>query len=167
VPFGSGESGCFCSSDEIRRYWKKLRGALLDRIEIRVPVSSPGVLASFGEREESSAGIRKRVQKAIEIQKERFKDSSLAFGCELRRNARMSPGQIEKFCRMTERAKEAFALASAKLGLSGRACHGILKCARTIADLDGRDSLDTVQILEAVQHRRFGDEPYDILSAGD
>ncbi|MCL2070256.1 MAG: YifB family Mg chelatase-like AAA ATPase [Treponema sp.] len=165
-------SGCFCAPDEIRRYWKKLGGALLDRIELRVPLSSPGILTKFGEGEESSAEIRKRVQKAVEIQKERFRDSSLAFGHEVRRNARMSPGQIEKFCRMTEKAEEAFALAASRLGLSGRACHGILKTARTIADLErgqgqtGSDSLETAHILEAVQHRRFGDDPYDILTIG-
>jgi magnesium chelatase family protein len=54
----------------------------------------------------------------------------------------------------------------AKLGLSGRAFHGILRVARTIADLEGREAIDAVHILEAVQHRRLGDDPYDILSAG-
>jgi hypothetical protein len=52
---------------------------------------------------------------------------------------------------------------AARLGLSSRACHGVLKIARTIADLEGKDSLDAVHILEAVQHRRFGDDPYDIF----
>ena len=154
-------SGCFCSSDEIRRYWRKLGSALLDRIELRVPLTAPGVLASGGEKEECSAEIRLRVRAAVEIQRERFKGSGT------RRNARMSPSQIERFCFLSERAKEAFTLAAAKLALSGRACHGILKIARTIADLEGKDTLDTVHILEAVQHRRYGDDPYDILSIGE
>ena len=153
------ESGCFCSADEIHRYWRKLGSALLDRIELRVPVHAPGVLSPGGKSEEGSAVIKKRVLAAVEIQRKRFKKS------DVRRNARMSPPLIEKFCTLTDKAENAFTLAAAKLGLSGRACHGILKIARTIADLEGRDSIDTVHILEAVQHRRLGDDPYDILSS--
>jgi len=154
-----GGSGCLCSPDEIRRYWRKLGSALLDRIELRVPVRAPGVLVPGGTGEERSGDIALRVQAAAEIQKERFKGSGI------RRNSRMLPGQIDRFCPITDRAAQAFTLAAAKLGLSGRACHGILKIARTIADLEGKDSLDTAHILEAIQHRRFGDDPYDIISA--
>jgi len=116
------------------------------------------VLKSSGEGGERSEEIRRRVIEAVEIQRERFKGSNI------RRNSRMLPGQIEKYCQMTKKAEEAFILAAAKLGLSGRACHGILKISRTIADLEKKDAIDTVHILEAVQHRRFGDDPYDILS---
>ena len=163
---GPGASLCFCTPDEIRRYWRKLGGALLDRIELRVPLRAPGVLAPGGEGEEGSAQIRGRVLAAVEIQRERFKASISPLGYETRRNARMSPGQIEKFCRLSDRAAEAFTVAAARLDLSGRACHAVLKIARTIADLEGKDSIDTVHILEAVQHRRFGNDPYDILQAG-
>jgi len=166
-PGDSAECGCFCTSDEIRRYWRKLGSALLDRIDLRVPLSTPGVLSSAGGGgEEGSDVIRKRVCAAVEIQRERFKLSRGHSEYAVRRNARMSPGQIEKFCSLTNRAYGAFSLAAAKLGLSGRACHGILKIARTIADLEGKDSIDTVHVLEAVQHRRFGDDPYDIFSVG-
>jgi magnesium chelatase family protein len=154
----SADSGCLCSPDEIRRYWKKLGGALLDRIDIRVPVRAPGVLKPAGEGGENSDEIRRRVIETVEIQRDRFKGSNI------RRNSRMLPGQIDKYCRMTKKAEEAFILAAAKLGLSGRACHGILKISRTIADLEKKETIDTVHILEAVQHRRFGDDPYDILS---
>ena len=76
----------------------------------------------------------------------------------------MSPARIEQFCALTNRAREAFKEAAAMLGFSGRAYHAVLKVARTVADLEGKDSLDTVHILEAVQHRRLGDDPYDILT---
>jgi magnesium chelatase family protein len=152
------DNGCLCSPDEIRRYWKKLGGALLDRIDLRIPVRAPGVLKPAGEGGEKSEEIRRRVIEALEIQRERFKGSNI------RRNSRMLPSQIDKYCQMTKKAEEAFILATAKLGLSGRACHGILKISRTIADLEKKDSIDAVHILEAVQHRRFGDDPYDILS---
>ena len=166
--YGLEESGCFCTADEIRRYWRRLGGALLDRIELRVPVRSAGLAAAglqnpAGGRgaEESSASIKQRIVAALEIQRQRFE------GSPIRRNARILPGQIENLCPLTKKAEAAFAVATEKLGLSGRACHGILKLARTIADLEGSASIDTVHVLEAVQHRRFGDDPYDIFSTGE
>jgi magnesium chelatase family protein len=65
---------------------------------------------------------------------------------------------------MSEQAHGAFQKALAHLGLSGRAYHGILRVARTIADLDGKEVIDTVHILEAVQHRRYGEDPYEIIT---
>jgi magnesium chelatase family protein len=157
---GGGEAGgiCLCGPDEIQRYWKKIGAPLLDRIELRVPVLAPDLEVLGGGREESSEKTAKRVRAAVEIQKERFK------GTGIRRNARMSPARIEQFCTLTNRAREAFKEAAAMLGFSGRAYHAVLKVARTIADLEGKDSPDTVHILEAVQHRRLGDDPYDILA---
>jgi magnesium chelatase family protein len=152
------DSGCFCTGDEIRRYWRKMGSALLDRIDIRVPVRAPGVLTPTGKGGEKSEDIRRRVAAAVEVQKKRFT------GLGVRRNSRMFPGQIEKFCSLTKSAEEAFVLAAARLGLSGRACHGVLKIARTIADLEGNDPIESVHVLEAVQYRRLGDDPYDILS---
>jgi magnesium chelatase family protein len=158
---GGQMGSCLCGSEAIQRYWKKIGAALLDRIELRVPVKAPDLEAlGGGLEEESSEKTAGRVLAAVEIQKERFK------GTEIRRNARMSPAQIEKFCVLTSQAREAFREASCLLGFSGRAYHAVLKAARTIADLEGKDSLDTVHILEAVQHRRLGNDPYDILESG-
>jgi magnesium chelatase family protein len=148
---------CLCSPEEIQRYWKKIGAPLLDRIELRVPVRAPDIETFSGTNEESSEKTAHRVMAAVEIQKERFK------GTGIRRNARMSPARIEQFCALTNRAREAFKEAAAMLGFSGRAYHAVLKVARTIADLEGKDSLDTVHILEAVQHRRLGNDPCDIL----
>jgi magnesium chelatase family protein len=67
---------------------------------------------------------------------------------------------------MDQRARNAFHNAIARLGLSGRAYHGILRVARTIADLDGKDTIGTDHILEAVQHRRYGEDPYEIVTIG-
>ena len=158
------DSGCFCTADEIRRYWRKLSGALLDRIELRIPVSKPGILIKGGAGDECSINIRERVITAVEIQRRRFRDLTALNGQKIRRNANMSLGLIDKYCSLTEKAEEVFVLAASRLGLSGQACHGILKIARTIADLEGKESLDTKHILEAIQHRRFGDDPYDILN---
>jgi magnesium chelatase family protein len=165
-PAGSGLSGllsgaaCFCGSEEIYRYWRKFGGALLDRVELRAALLPPKIEELTHGGEEESAAIRGRVEAAVDIQGARFA------GTGIRRNARLPAGMIEAACPLTGRGAAAFRQALAKLGLSGRAFHGVLRVARTIADLEGRDVIDSIHILEAVQHRRLGDDPYDILSAG-
>jgi magnesium chelatase family protein len=155
---------CLCGAEEIRRYWRKFGAALLDRIELRVAVVPPAAGEMAGSDgippAESSAGIARRVGAAVKLQQERFG------GMGIRRNARLPPGLLERCCPLTERGREALRRAVTKLGLSGRAFHGILRVARTIADLEGSEVIDTVHVLEAVQHRRLGEDPYDILSAG-
>jgi magnesium chelatase family protein len=164
---GNEMQSCLCSPDEISRYWRKFGGALLDRIEIRTVVHPPLMSdsATFGGShqsdriEESSADIAQRVQAAVAIQRQRFK------GLGIRRNALIPAGKIETLCPLREKAHSAFHKALSHLGLSGRAYHGILRVARTIADLDGKEVIDTAHILEAVQHRRYGEDPYEILTA--
>jgi magnesium chelatase family protein len=156
--------GCLCAPQEINRYWKKFGGALLDRIEIRVAVVNPDIdelgnktSGDSGGTREHSADIAKRVRAAVEIQRQRG---------EVRRNALIPAGKTDAFCPLSDRAVDEFHKALSRLGLSGRAYHGILRVARTIADLEGSEVIDSVHILEAVQHRRYGDDPYEILSAG-
>jgi magnesium chelatase family protein len=151
---------CLCSPEEINRYWRKFGGALLDRIEIRAVVHPPLMNDSHhnGHIEESSADIAKRVQAAVAIQRRRFQ------GMGIRRNTLIPAGKIETMCPLTEQAHNAFHKALAHMGLSGRAYHGILRVARTIADLNGKEVIDTVHILEAVQHRRYGEDPYEIVT---
>jgi len=156
----SGAS-CFCSPEEINRYWRKFGGALLDRVEIRtalLPPKTSDMAKNLPSNEEKSAAIAVRVMAAVEIQRRRFK------GAGIRRNALIPPGKIETFCLMSEKAGNAIQKALAKLGLSGRAYHGILRVARTIADLDSKEIIETEHILEAVQHRRLGEDPWEILS---
>jgi magnesium chelatase family protein len=159
------DSACFCSPEEINRYWRKFGGALLDRVEIRTAILPPkveemGKQDRGGDRsgEEHSGDIARRVRTAVEIQRRRFS------GTGIRRNALLPAGKTDALCPMNEKAQGAFHTAVAKLGLSGRAYHGILRVARTIADLEGRDIIETEHILEAVQHRRLGEDPWDILS---
>jgi len=154
------DNGCFCSPEEINRYWRKFGGALLDRVEIRTAVLPPKIeeMGKQSGGEENSRVIARRVMTAVEIQQRRFK------GTGIRRNALLPAGKTEALCPMSEKAKVAFHTAVSKLGLSGRAYHGILRVARTIADLEGRETIETEHILEAVQHRRLGEDPWDILS---
>ena len=178
---------CLCSPEEINRYWRKIGGALLDRVEIRVAVlpskieelgAAAGTAKAVSEKPAAahhtqfsangasdtgaadiseSAEIACRVNAAVEIQRCRYKDTGI------RRNAMLPAGMAAAMCPMNERAENAFHTAIAKLSFSGRAYHGILRVARTIADLDGKDIIETEHILEAVHHRRYGDDPWDIL----
>jgi magnesium chelatase family protein len=156
------ENACLCSPEEINRYWRKFGGALLDRVEIRTAVLPPKIEEMGGNNNssevENSAAIAQRVKAAVEIQRCRFK------GTGIRRNAMLPAGKTATLCPMSEKAENAFHAAVSKLGLSGRAYHGILRVARTIADLEGKDILETEHILEAVHHRRLGEDPWDILS---
>jgi len=156
------ENECLCSPQEINRYWRKFGGALLDRVEIRTAILPPkieemGIHNNSGDGEKSAV-IAQRVRAAVEIQRGRFK------GTDIRRNAMLPAGKTAALCPMGEKAENALHIAVSKLGLSGRAYHGILRVARTIADLEGKDIIETEHILEAVQHRRLGEDPWDILS---
>jgi magnesium chelatase family protein len=157
---GMKNSTCLCSPEEIHRYWRKFGGALMDRVELRAAVNSPLEAGnSFMSRndEETSEQVAKRVLEAVVVQRERFK------GGNVRRNAHMTPALIEEHCALSEDAEKVFCKAMDRLGASGRAFHGILRVARTIADLEGCDAIQAGHIDEAVQHRRLGDDPYDIL----
>ena len=157
---------CLCSHEEVVRYWRKIGGALLDRVEIRTAVlppktaeiSSKGGDLITGNAVSESAEISRRVKNAVEIQRLRFK------GTGIRRNAMIPAGRAAALCPMSEKAESGFHTAIAKLNFSGRAYHGILRVARTIADLDCKDIIETGHVLEAVHHRRYGDDPWDIMS---
>jgi magnesium chelatase family protein len=151
------ESGCLCSSMEIHRYWRKFGGALLDRVELRVPVGIPKISVSGDDEEESSAEVAERVKNAVAMQRERFK------GGNIRRNAGMDAGFLEAGRDVSQKAAHVLRVAAEKLNLSGRALHGALRVGRTIADLEGCDSIQGEHILEAIQHRRQGDDPYDVF----
>jgi magnesium chelatase family protein len=158
---------CFCSPEEVNRYWRRFGSALLDRVELRVPVLPPAAGDMGKGGGESSAAIALRVRQAVEIQRGRMERLLSADGRPgiVRRNARIPPGLVERFCPLTGSGMEALNKAAARLALSGRAYHGVLRVGRTIADLEGRDSIDAVHIQEAIDYRRYGDDPYDVLGA--
>ena len=97
--------------------------------------------------EEPSCAIRKRVQKAREIQTQRLAGSGV------RCNARIPAGQLSTLCRMSDNASSFLKTAFEALGLSARAYERVVKVARTIADLAGSEIIETVHIAEAVQYR--------------
>jgi magnesium chelatase family protein len=148
---GRKNAACLCSAADLARYRRRLGGPLLDRIDIRVPVepTSPGEL--IGPPGEPSSFVRSRVEAAIAIQADRYRGVGIA------RNARLRAEHVERFCTLSHASALAFERAVELLGFSSRACHSILKIARTIADLEGKETISECHLLEAIQHRRFGD----------
>jgi magnesium chelatase family protein len=159
IKLASTSGECFCGAERIRRYWKKFGGALLDRMELRIAVNSPESSEMDDRCGEKSAVIAERVLKAVEVERARYAGTSV------RRNAAMTAAMIDKFCCLNDGARHALDTAVAKLELSARAYHGILRVSRTIADLDGKDTITAIHILEAVGYRRYGDDPFDIFQA--
>lgn len=145
---GENSTGCTCTPREVHQYRSRISGPLLDRIDIHIEV--PAVryrdLADRAEGE-SSAEIVTRVERAREIQLERFK------GTKVHCNAHMAPRQIRKFCEPDAGGHRLLEVVTEKLGFSARAYTRILKVARTIADLEGTESIREQHIAEAIQYR--------------
>ncbi len=139
---------CSCTRQAVERYWSRISGPLLDRIDIHIEV--PAVkwrdLTAIPDGP-SSAEIRNRVNKARQIQLERFK------GTGIYSNSQMGSSLIKKYCHLGAESLGFLEKAVAKLGLSARAYHRVLKIARTIADLEGTEDLLPVHVAEAVQYR--------------
>lgn len=148
---GREDASCLCSISEMSRYWRRLGGALLDRVDIRVPVSVINPEKLLEPAGEDSKTVRLRVVAARVSQKERYADSSWSF------NAEIPPGEINHHVTLDEASTKYFLEAIRKLGLSSRAAHGVLRVSRTLADLDGRAKVEISDVLEALQHRRYGD----------
>lgn len=139
---------CKCSPMQIQRYVSKISGPLLDRIDIHIDV--PAVkfkeLASDTPAE-SSAEIRERVVKARRVQLERFS------GERIFNNAQMTSRLIRKYCVIDAASKSLLENAITRLGLSARAYDRILKVSRTLADLEGKESIEPTHVSEAIQYR--------------
>lgn len=144
---GDGDK-CRCTRGEIAKYNSKISGPLLDRIDIfaETPAVRYEDLNGKGNGE-SSAQIRKRVIRAHDIQLKRYKDEGIYF------NSQLSSALIEKYCVLGDEERTLLKDAFDRLNLSARAYHKILKVARTIADLDGEENINSRHIAEAVQYR--------------
>ena len=146
--YGSKEKECTCSNQAIAKYMGKISGPLLDRIDIQIEVSPVKYdKLQNDEKIESSQEIKERVNKARKIQIERYKDYGIFS------NSELNPKLIEKYCKLGEKEKKILQDAFEKLGLSARAHGRILKVARTIADLDEKETIETKHIAEAIQYR--------------
>ena len=140
---------CVCKPGEVQKYLNKISGPLMDRIDLHVEVLPvPYNELSDTRRGEPSEEIRKRVVKARKIQEERYKDYP-----EIHSNAQMTTSLLQKYCVLDSRGQEALRNAMNRLGLSARAYDRILKVARTIADLEGSERIQSGHLAEAINYR--------------
>ena len=139
---------CHCTPLQIQHYLSKISGPLLDRIDIHLEVPRLG-LANMTEkrRGESSEIIRRRVDAVRAIQRERYKAEGVF--C----NAHLEPKEMERYCVVEKDGEELLKLAILELGISARAYDKILKVARTIADLEAKDTIAAHHISEAISYR--------------
>lgn len=143
----SSSSTTFTDSTRVR-YYSKISGPLLDRIDIQVEVPKVAFHDIIAKNEgESSAEIRKRVIKARKRQLHRFR------GKKIFSNAQMGTKEVKKYCPVDKEGQELLKMAVDRLGFTARGYTRVLKVARTIADLSGEEKITPVHISEAVQYR--------------
>ena len=145
---GHSNGRCRCTPDQILRYRNKISGPLLDRIDMHIDVPALPIkdLNKINQtQEESSQQVQQRVTKARQIQLDRSQCA----------NSHLDNNSIKKYCSLDKTAAALLETAIEKLGLSARAYQRILKVARTIADLEDEQQINTKIISEAISYRRL------------
>lgn len=141
---------CRCTPGEVSHYLHKLSQPLLERIDLCADVPPVNFFQISGEKSgESSALIRKRVEKARRIQQKRYQNEKICF------NGELSGKQIRKYCVLTENAFQVAKNAFELMELSARSYHRILKVSRTIADMEGEELIHTRHVAEALTYKAF------------
>ena len=141
---------CRCTPGEVSHYLHKLSQPLLERIDLCADVPPVNFSQISGEESgESSALIRKRVEKARRIQQKRYQNEKICF------NGELSGKQIRKYCVLTENAFQVAKNAFELMKLSARSYHRILKVSRTIADMEGEELIHTRHVAEALTYKAF------------
>lgn len=151
--FGSQTNECTCSQLQIQKYLSKISGPILDRIDIQVEVEPVkfNELASKNQSE-TSESIRKRVEKAREMQLKRYKEDKIYS------NSQLSARQIKKYIILDEKLEKIIEFAFKKFKFSARSFNKILKLTRTIADLEGSEIIKEEHLLEAIRYRSLNNK---------
>lgn len=145
---GDLAKACVCTVKQIDRYWNKLSGPLLDRVDIHLDIPRLQESELMQRQDsESSQAIRERVVQAHHIQLKRFEGSGI------HSNSQMSPKHLKAYCQLDEIGQGLLQQAIRRLSLSARAYDRILKVSRTIADLDGETQIHAQHLAEAIQFR--------------
>jgi magnesium chelatase family protein len=155
------EKKCRCTPSQLARYFAKVSGPILDRIDIQVEVKA---LAPFeitaATRAPESDRIRRRVEHARERQRERL----APFGECL--NSRMDEELVKRYCGTDGETLAILRAAVERYGISARAYYKLLRVSRTIADMEGRGEIRAGDVLEALSYREFGNRYYGSSIAG-
>jgi magnesium chelatase family protein len=143
---GDASGRCHCTAEQVARYRHRLSGPLIDRIDMHVELTKLPVehlLGNVPAETENSATVALRVAAARDSQMRRQR----------KLNARLTPAEVSRVCGLTRESRVLLGTAIARMGLSGRACHRVLKLARTCADLAGQPEIRRMDVAEAVQLR--------------
>ncbi len=152
---------CTCTPAQIHRYMSRISGPLLDRIDIQCDIQAvPYSTLKDTQPSESSEIMRERVIKARATQQKRFALYNATAKKPVHCNAQMSPKLVREYCLLDSAGDRLLSYAMDKMGLSARAYDRILKVARTIADLDGSDCIQTIHLSEAIGYRSLDREDW-------
>lgn len=156
-------NNCTCTAEQIKRYLGKISGPLLDRIDICIETpkitydelsNASGTSRSRGWT--GSSELREKVLGAVEMQRDRYKGTAIDF------NSQLGPGEIDKYIELGGMEKRLMEEIYEKMHLSARGYHRILKVARTIADIDGKNNIEGKHLMEAVSYRGIEDKYWRI-----
>ena len=147
---GNPNRVCTCTPHQVQRYRAKISAPLLDRIDIQIEVPSVEYddLSRIADGD-TSAQIKKRVNKVRKIQLDRYENEGITA------NSQLTAPMLDKYCALGDDESRLLKSAFERLGLSARAHSKILKVARTIADFDASDDIKSLHIAEAIQYRNF------------
>ena len=154
-----GQQRCHCTDYEVLKYRQKISGPMLDRIDIQkyvMPVDF--IKLSDNSEGTSSFEIRKKVEFARNIQRERYKDNE-----KVNSNAEMTPDLIKKFCILDDDSKKLIRMAFNRFNYSARTYHKFLKVARTFADIDGAESISKKHMAKALLCRDLDKEQVNMV----
>ncbi|MGN1259385.1 MAG: YifB family Mg chelatase-like AAA ATPase [Christensenellales bacterium] len=153
--YGSKDLVCKCSPTEIDKYLKKISGPLLDRIDLKIDVDRVEFYDLRNDtKEEPSSVVKERIDKARKIQQERYKNDKFFT------NSKMNSLQIKKYCALDKDSEDILKVAFDKFKMSARGYTRVLKVARTIADLEGKEKIEKSHIIEAISYRTI--EKYEL-----
>ncbi len=151
---GDPKRDCLCTPAQIQRYLSRISGPLLDRIDLQVAVPRVQYRELTEETSvEGSASIGERIVRARKLQQARLADDGVSV------NARMSPRQLDRHCRLDAGCSQLLESAVNRLGLSARGWSRVLKVSRTIADLEGVETIKTKHVAEAIHYRSLDRDP--------